>query len=136
VAISEGSTGRYRADAAPLTSARRPGDVCERRTPIGFGWLHALPLTSGHPICRLPSPSSTPQRPGMLKTMREELLSIFGGHISIPVSLMSINILLYDPGFTLTSNVTSLIFASPKLYSRMLSYLLFLHLVLGKSLER
>jgi hypothetical protein len=50
----------------------------------------------------------------MLKITPEELLNIVGGRISIRASLMSINILSYDLGLTLTSNVTSLTFTSLK----------------------
>ena len=50
----------------------------------------------------------------MLKITPEELLNIVGGRVSIRVSSMSIDMLSYDPGLTLTSNVTFLTFASLK----------------------
>ena len=47
---------------------------------------------------------------------QEELLIIVRGHISDVVSLMSINILPYNPRLTLTYNVGSLTFASVIMY--------------------
>jgi hypothetical protein len=72
----------------------------------------------------------------MLKIMPEESLNIVGGRISNPASSMLIDILLYDSGLTLTSNVASLTFASLKSSRKTSLYLSFLPLVQGKSRER
>jgi hypothetical protein len=69
----------------------------------------------------------------MLKTMRDELPNIVGGHISNAASSMSINTLSYEPRLALTSSVPSLISASLKSSQRASLYTLCLRPVQEKS---
>jgi len=72
----------------------------------------------------------------MLKIMRGELRIIVGGHVSNVASSMLTNIPSYDPGLTMTSNLTSLIFTSLKSCQRTSLYSSSLPPVLGESHER
>ena len=105
---------------------------------VTVGWLLALPspLATQHMTRRLYSPSSTPLRRGMLKITREELPIIAEGHILNAASSMSIDTASYEPRLTLTSNVTSLIFASLNSCQKPSLYTSCLHLVQEKSHER
>jgi len=69
----------------------------------------------------------------MLKIMRGELRIIVGGHVSNVASSMLTNIPSYDPGLTMTSNSTSLIFTSLKSCQRASLYSSSLPPVLGGS---
>jgi hypothetical protein len=72
----------------------------------------------------------------MLKITQEELRIIVEGHVLNAASSMSINTASYEPRLTLTSNVTSLIFASLNSCQRASLYTLCLPLVQEKSHER